>query len=97
MYLLTDTGCYADGAHGHKHIRAVLAENLTMLYRHHPRGGEGIHWIKVQHIVDALAGDPSDDIWEEIEAIEWMNKQCEPGCLFEMIDGDLMLAEEETE
>ena len=91
MYLSSDVGCFADGSLGHKHIRDVLAKELTTLYRHNAGGGDGLHWNKVANLVDALNGEPSDDAWEELEALDWLNRQCYDDTYFEFVDGDLML------
>ena len=69
----------------------VMANMLANLYRHHPRGGPGLHWSEVEPICEALDGPMSDDASEEIEALEWLNRECYDGTHFEMVDGELML------
>jgi hypothetical protein len=94
VILISDAGCWADGAGGHDRIRMVMANTLATLYRHHPRGGEGVHWPEVSEVCEALDSEMSDDAWEEDEALEWLNRACEDGCWFEFVDGDLMLVSE---
>lgn len=97
MFLITDVGCYADGGFGHDHVRQVLARLLKRMHRHHPRGGEGLHWSEVKPIVEALEAPMSDDAWEEDEAIEWLDRDCEEGCHFTFSDGDLLLVADDEE
>lgn len=97
MYLVTDTGCFADGSLGHDYVRDRIADHLEALYRHHPRGGDGMLWGEVGPIVEALRGDMSDDAWEEYEGIDWLNRMCEEGCAFELVDGNLMLVDTSDE
>ena len=91
MYLISDVGCWADGARGYAAQRVMVAEQLEVLHRHHPRGGDGLHWGEVKPICDSLRTDMSDDDSEMDDALEWLNEACEDGCHFEFIDGDLML------
>lgn len=98
MFLTTDTGCYADGAAGHGHVRSVMASLLENLYRHHPRGGDGLHWSSdIKPLVAELRGEMSDDASEEDDAIEWLNKACLDGTRFVMSNGDLLLVDEDWE
>lgn len=79
-----DVGCWADGAFGHAHIRAALADTLESLP------------VSNDVLTSALREPMSDDAWEEYSAIELLNAFC-GGCRFEMIDGDLMLVEDSNE
>lgn len=94
MFTLDQTGLFADGSGGHHRIRVCLGNLLANMYRHHPRGGEGIHWKEVEPIVRSLDNEKPDDCNDEYEAIDWLNKMCEEGCHFELMDGDLMLIDE---
>lgn len=77
-----DIGCYADGANGRDHIRYILTELLEQT----PATSETIQ------VIEELEGNISEDVFEEIEAVEILNDYC-LGCCFEMIDGDLILME----
>lgn len=95
--MYTEPGCYADGCFGHDHIRAVMATMLTHMFRHQPRGGDGIYWEEVEPITERLLEDPSDDFGEEDDAIHWLNKMCATGLYFTMLDGDFVLIHEDEE
>jgi hypothetical protein len=71
-----------------------MSNLLSRLYRHHPRGGDGLYWSVVAEIVDALDGNPSDDYSEENEAIDWLNKECFDDTYFLLENGDLMLVKD---
>ena len=90
MFTIDQAGPFADGYR----IRVCLGNLLASMYRHHPRGGEGIYWAEVSSIVEALDRDKTDDAMEEHEAIEWLNKMCEEGCHFEIVDDNLILINE---
>jgi len=97
MFTINDTGCYADGAFGHDHVRGRMADLLERLYRHHPRGGDGAHWQSVRPIVESLRGDMPDDAWDEDEGLEWLNSACYDDTCFAFVDGDLVLLGPESE
>lgn len=74
-----DVGCHADGALGHQHVRAVLADLVAS-------------YCKAPELVRALNGAESDDGSEDYEAIDLLNATaCEPDVCFAFEDGDLML------
>jgi hypothetical protein len=77
-YTTRDEGCYADGCHGHVHIRLVLAELLA------EHGGP----LKLAR---CLEEEMSDDAWEEEDALNWLNNHVCEGVLFGLADGDLLL------
>lgn len=92
MFTADSIGVVADGALDHQHIRDRLADLLTRMFRHHPRGGEGICWSTASALVDELRGEMSDDASEEEDAINMLNEKCVSWeCFFEMVDGDLMI------
>lgn len=75
----TDVGCHADGALGHAHVRAVLADLVSS-------------YCKAPVLVRELNADMSDDASEEDEAIDLLNSTaCEQDVHFELSDGDLVL------
>jgi len=75
-----DCGCYADGALGHKYIRAQLARLVS---EYVPNGVE---------LMCALLGEMSDDASEEDEALELLQRECAADVCFEFRDGDLILS-----
>lgn len=77
-YTVRDEGCYTDGCHGHVHIRLVLADLLA-------DAGAPIEMAR------ALEGEMSDDMWEEDDALAWLNQHVCEGVLFGFADGDLLL------
>lgn len=85
LYTKADIGCYADGVHGHAHIRTALHqlvnEHAELLFSE-DFGGE---------VLEALEGDMSDDAWEETVALDALNELCSDDVAFELVDGDLML------
>ncbi len=98
MFLISDVGCYADGALGHQHVRDKMADLLERLYRHHPRGGNGLYWESdIKALVAELRGEMSDDASEEYEAIEWLNRECYDDTRFELIEGNLVLVGDDLE
>lgn len=75
-------GCHADGSFGHERVRSILARELE----------RALDAEQVPALVEALQGEPSDDMSEEDEAIELLNAHCcAPSVYFAMVDGDLML------
>jgi hypothetical protein len=81
-----DLGCYADGTHGHDHIRRVLAALIEDVF-------EGKHG----DVQNSLRGIMPDDAWDEDEAIDLLNGICEDGVYFILENGDLLLLAEERE
>jgi len=79
-----DVGCYADGTHGHAHVRVQLAELVEALDME-------------PSLVAELLAPMSDDASEEDDAIDLLNEHCEGGVYFTFRDGDLMLVQEEEE
>ena len=87
-YTLEDCGCYADGVHGHLHIRRRLAELLEGL----PESGHESE--DIPGIVDSLSRPMPDDAWEEHAAIDSLNAyHCTPSVWFTMDCGDLVLTD----
>lgn len=78
MYSRNDQGCFGDGAHGHQHIRLVLADLLA-------DAGAPLDYIK------PLENEMSDDASEEDDALEWLNDNVCDGVAFGFADGDLLL------
>jgi len=97
MFTAQDFGCFGDGAFGHQHVRESLANLLVQMFRHSPRGGDGPYWDNtVSPLVEELRGDMSDDASEEYDAIDLLNERCcSWECVFDFIDGDLMLSQTE--
>lgn len=77
-----DIGCYADGAHGSRHIRQKLIDLLKHCI--HPA---------TEEVIEALKKQPSDDMWEELEAMEYLDDICDEDVTFVMYNGDLMLVD----
>ncbi len=84
-----DVGCYADGANGSEHRRAVLAEMLAGL-----TGLGTAEAVECANLIKELAGEPSDDYSEEDNAIAILQEHTEPGLVWLMHDGDLVLCDE---
>lgn len=83
---MEDIGCYADGANGHKHCRAMLSALLTT------------HGAVVSdELLASLRGDMPDDCWDEYEALEALNELCTEDVCFEFYEGDLVLMPIETD
>ena len=92
LYTAKDAGCYADGAYGHNHCRDVLAELFAVCQQRTGVAPEGA-WETER----GLAGEGSDDLHEEDDAIDYLNTVTE-GATWQYVDGDLMLvANEEVE
>ena len=92
MFTANEIGCIADGSFGHAHVRERLADLLVHMFRHHPRGGDGVHWAEAAPLVAELRAEPSDDYSEEDDAIGLLNEHAVSWeVLFSMEDGDLML------
>lgn len=75
-------GCYADGTHGHGHVRKVLASLLLEV--------EVIKGEETLTLRRELSGPSSVDLAEEDEALDLLNTACD-GCFFYFDGGDLML------
>lgn len=86
VFTVDDVGCWADGASGHGHIRAVL-RSLLIADGWYPRTDE---------TVQSLGGPMPDDAWDEDEALDTLNACC-TGCYFTIEGGDLMLVAEGEE
>jgi hypothetical protein len=84
LFGLSDAGCHADGAFGHEHVRDRIAGLLLLL---HPAGEDGPHG----ELIAALAGEPSDDAYEESEALDRLNAACSRAVYWELDAGDLLL------
>lgn len=83
LYTEADVGCYADGANGHDYVRSRLA---TMVRPYQAQ------------LAEALNTTPSDDHWEEDEALEALNNEaCEGDVYFTFDGGDLILTLGEDE
>ena len=76
IYTPEEAGCYGDGAGGHDHVRARLAELVQPFDA---------------PLSDLLREDGSDDLSEEDEALEILGEHSAPGMVWEFNDGDLIL------
>lgn len=81
-YTLDDVGCYADGVHGHRHIRLTLADMVEVATQ---RSAEG------RKVASALRKEMSDDAWEEDEALGLLNERCTQEVYFVFENDDLLL------
>ena len=81
-------GCYGDGAHGHVHIRAKLAELLDQIRE----GGRHIDRYKLNLVTRSLQGTMPDDAWDEDAALDFLNDEVTEGLTWGFHDGDLMLS-----
>ena len=78
-----DTGCYADGAFGHEHVRERLRDLVW-------------YWAD-NDLRESLGGPMPDDAWDEDEALEILNRVCfgdtfeHDHICFHFCDGDLLL------
>jgi hypothetical protein len=82
-YTAADVGCYADGAGGHGHIRARLAEMVAVLGR--------------PDLAAELRAEMTDDAAEELDALEVLQDVTTAGAVWEFRDGDLILSLEVDE
>ena len=85
IYGRSDVGCYADGAGGQEHIRAVLADILGYFRK----------TSEIRALIAELEDEPSDDMSEEDDAIELLNSITAEGFSWGMSNGDLMLLSNE--
>ena len=76
-YTLADRGCWADGAFGHEHLRAVLSGMVADLGN--------------ADLASELEGWPSDDMSEEDEALALLQEYTDEGLSWAFQDGDLIL------
>ena len=83
MFTKGDTGCHADGTFGHSHIRTALAGLIG-----------GYTCNKSNEAYDSLSKPMPDDAWDEDEALEILQSHTEPGLIWLMDSGDLMLMDE---
>lgn len=90
LFQTVDAGLFADGLHGHDHIRCTLASVLRMI-RTLP-GLPGPSCVRATHLALLLDGRMSDDASEENDAIEFLNHpNLAKDVEFRLIDGDLVL------
>lgn len=80
LYGASDVGCYVDGAFGHAHRRARLAELVADC-------GD-------TELVESLQGDMPDDAWDEDAAVDWLQEQTVDGYVWVSDCGDLCLCTE---
>jgi hypothetical protein len=101
---MSDAGCYGDGAHGHAHIRARLAECIDDLANQIAARVCGMtHYDQIAAAlnVNAIArargylrsDDWSDDLSDEDDALELLNDHSVPGLIWEFCQGDLIARE----
>lgn len=81
IFTRESVGCYADGGMGRHRLRAKLAALLTAA-DDSPRAFE---------LACELEEEETDDLSEELDAVELLNEHCEQGIAFEFVDGDLVL------
>lgn len=91
MFTLHDVDRFAMG-----NPREALAGLIEAMFRHHPRGGDGIRWTDddlkgVHHSL--LTGPRPDDGWDESEALDALNSYCEEGVEFEIRPDGVILRE----
>lgn len=86
-------GCHADGAFGHQHVREELAIRVDRVRLR--TGAYVVQGRDLETLADSLRGPMPDDAWDEDAALEILNDYVEPGILFAMVDGDLVLATEQ--
>ena len=85
LYTQDSVGCYIDGAFGSKHRRLRLIDLIEDL----------VSLTVSPGLVDRLYSPASDDLSEEDEAIELLQKHTESGLVWIMEGGDLILTTEE--
>lgn len=74
-------GCWGDGAFGHAHVRARLAE-LVREYDY--------------SLAELLRQPMTDDASEEYDALDVLNEDTCEGLVWDLVDGDLVLTEVES-
>lgn len=92
LYTRASLGCHGDGAFGHAHIRARLAEMMERLARKAAHPGDS---NTAAELAEVLRQEMSDDASEENDAIDLLNEYTAPDVAFEFVDGDLVLTETE--
>lgn len=81
-------GCYADGAHGHEHVRRCISGLLRHL-RHERVSDDEL--VGVDDILASLAGPMPDDAWDEDAALGILNEYAPDGLVWTLDAGDLLL------
>lgn len=80
-----DIGCHADGAFGHHHVRARLAE-LVEAVTFHPSD-------EAQAVITSLRVGMPDDAWDENEALEILEGYTDEAVTWLFEDGCLILTD----
>ncbi len=83
-----DVGCWADGALGHDHVGAKLAQLVANVWTPEMLDKYGYD------VADALNKEMSDDAGEEDDALEILQEFTDASLTWQFVDGDLMLFEE---
>lgn len=81
LFTTRDVGCIADGALGHNHVRAVLADIMDEL--------------NYPIMVDELRDAPPDDYSDEDDAIDILNTDHVDGVYIVMSEGNLLCVPED--
>lgn len=84
-----DAGCWADGALGHDHVRQRLAQLVANVWTAEMLNQYGYD------VAEALDLDMSDDAGEEDDALAILQEFTESGLVWNFVDGDLTLMNEE--
>ncbi len=82
VFTVSDVGCWADGALGHDHVRETLADLIDKI------GG-------YPDLVEELRGKPSEIFSEETDALDILTENSEEWLHWHILEGDLMLIEED--
>ena len=85
-----DMGCHADGANGHEHVRARLAE-LVEVVSENTIADERVD--DVEAVIASLRGTMPDDAWDENEALEILECHTAEAVTWLFEDGCLILTD----
>ena len=76
-----DRGCHGDGTHGHQYVRERLGDLLCEASREID-----------DTLLESLCKPMPDDAWDEDAALKVLQGVTDPGLLWELDEGDLVLA-----
>ena len=98
MFTQADVGCHVDAAFGSDHRRARLIDLVNSLPPTQAIPGtiigENSQEFRVG-LLESLAGPTPDDAWDEDAAIDLLSEVTEPGLVWIMDAGDLILTTED--
>lgn len=91
-----DLGCFIDGAFGQDHRRDKIVSLVEITIEDYDAETKRTGESKFSELINALEGEPSDDLAEEDEAVEILQASTEEGLVWIWETGDLILTTEEN-